>query len=121
MVATARLFLDTYAMIEIIRGNPAYKKYVGGEFATLYTNLLELYHALLRDFDAAIAGRCLEVYQPHMVPLELDWIAPAAEMKLRRKVSYGDALGYIAARSLGVPFLTGDDAFRGETGVEFVK
>jgi len=121
MVATARFFLDTYAMIEIIRGNPGYRKYVDGEFATLYTNLLELYHALLRDFDAMIAGRYLEVYRPHLVPLDLEWIAPAAELKLRRKVSYGDALGYVAARSLDLPFLTGDDAFRGEPGVEFVK
>src|SRR3990170_4657683 len=42
MVTTARFFLDTYAMIEIMRGNPGYRKYVGAEFQTLYTNLLEL-------------------------------------------------------------------------------
>jgi len=108
-------------MVEIIRGNPNYKKYVGGEFAVLYTNLLELHYALLRDFDRATADRHVEVFRAHLVPLDLEWIPKASELKLRKKVSYGDALGYVAAQALNVPFLTGDDAFKGEPGVEFVK
>ena len=117
----ARFFLDTYAMIEILRGTPSYKKFAGGEFATLYTDLLELHYAVLRDFDSATAEREVEVFRPSLVPLDLDWIPLAAEIKLRLKVSYGDALGYVAAGALGIPFLTGDDAFKDEPGVEFVK
>jgi len=121
MVTTARFFLDTYAMIEIMRGNPGYRKYVGAEFQTLYTNLLDLYYAVLRDFDHETAKKYLAVFRPKAVPLDLEWIPDAATVKLARKVAYADALGYGAARAAGVPFLTGDDAFKGEPGVEFVK
>ena len=42
-------------------------------------------------------------------------------MKLQRRPSDGDALGYAAATALEIPFIPGDDAFRSEEGVEFVR
>lgn len=35
--------------------------------------------------------------------------------------SYIDAAGYAHARRLGLPFLTGDPAFEGIEGVEFLR
>ena len=39
----------------------------------------------------------------------------------KRKLSCVDCLGYTLARSLGVPFLTGDQLFGNLDNVEFVK
>lgn len=44
--------------------------------------------------------------------------------EMRRKgknCSYVDAAGYSQARSEGIPFLTGDPAFKGLPGVEFLE
>ncbi|MBI4210359.1 MAG: hypothetical protein HY544_02525 [Candidatus Diapherotrites archaeon] len=39
----------------------------------------------------------------------------------RLKMPYIDCLGYAIARSRGIKFLTGDNAFKGLENVEFVK
>ena len=39
----------------------------------------------------------------------------------RLDISYADAIGYVMAERLGAKFLTGDDAFKGVSNVEFVK
>lgn len=51
----ADLFADTYALVEILKGNPNYRKYSGKALITTEFNLLELSYALYRDFgdDAA--------------------------------------------------------------------
>ena len=58
-------------------------------------------------------------------PRDEDYVeASALRLELRRQgrnLSLVDALGYVLARRLGVPFLTGDRAFEGLDGVEYVR
>ena len=49
-IAVARYYSDTYALVEILRGSPAYESYAGGELVTCEFNLLELAYALTRDY-----------------------------------------------------------------------
>ena len=46
----ARYYADTYALVEILKGNPAYERYAGEELITSEFNMLELAYALTRDY-----------------------------------------------------------------------
>jgi hypothetical protein len=47
-----KLFADTYALVEILKGNPAYEKYSQKELITseFNFNIFELAYAMYRDF-----------------------------------------------------------------------
>ena len=45
-----KLFADTYALVEILKGNPAYEKYSQKELITSEFNIFELAYAMYRDF-----------------------------------------------------------------------
>ena len=49
MTNTEIFFCDTYALIEIVGGNPSYKKYLSSSLITSDYNLMEMYYAFLRD------------------------------------------------------------------------
>jgi hypothetical protein len=46
----ARFFGDTYALIELLKGNPNYEGYSHADLVTTEINILELTYALFRDF-----------------------------------------------------------------------
>jgi len=124
----ARYFADTYALVEILRGSPAYRPYADEELVTTEFNLLELAYALTRDYGRVKALEVLALVRAFIEIVETrdeDYVE-AAELRARlrregRRLSLIDALGYAVARRLGIPFLTGDREFRGLDGVVFVK
>ena len=119
-------YADTYALIEILRGNPNYKPYKA--IITSEFNLLELAYAITRDYNPdkakEILGRVRKEI-PIIHPTDEDYI-DAARFKLQQKrkgknISLIDALGYTIAKKTGIPFLTGDQAFEDIENVEYVK
>ena len=44
------IFLDTYAMVEILEGNQKYKSYEPMEFVTTRFNLFEFYYVVLSKY-----------------------------------------------------------------------
>ncbi len=107
-------------MIEIVKGNERYRRYVAAELFTSRWNLVELYLAVLRERNEEEARRQFVRFRPLSVDVPDDWIFEAMAMKLSRpSLSYVDAIGYTAARRLGARFLTGDEAFRRLPDVEF--
>ncbi|MBS3066599.1 hypothetical protein J4205_02130 [Candidatus Pacearchaeota archaeon] len=44
-------FADTYALIEIIKGDKNYQKFLNKSLFTSIFNLYELYYSLLRDYN----------------------------------------------------------------------
>lgn len=120
------LFADTYAFLAALDGSTAYRDVMAG--ATIRTtgpNVQEAAHALLRrghtDLGAYL-GPLLGtvVREPSGVP------EAAARFRFQRQqagrdCSTVDAWGYATAQALGIPFLTGDEDFRGVPGVKFVK
>jgi len=118
----ARFFLDTYALIEIVRGNPRYRRYLSAELRTGLWNLAELYLAILRDRGDAEARRQFVRFRTIAVDPDDEWLFEALALKARRPaLSYADAIGYTAARRVGARFLTGDEAFRRLPDVEFCR
>jgi PIN domain nuclease of toxin-antitoxin system len=118
---------DSYAFVAALDGSKAYAKLLGeNEVVTTTIHLVEVGAAVLRragasQLEAALAplyGLCVE--PPARVAVA------AARFRVARReagasCSHVDALGYALAQHLGVPFLTGDEAFRGVPGVKFVK
>ncbi|WP_297535105.1 PIN domain-containing protein [Thermococcus sp.] len=124
----AEYFADTYALVEILKGNPNYEKYSSAELYTTEFNLLELSYALVRDFGVERAEEILEIVKSSVtvVILEVHHYVLASEIRIRerkngKKLSLIDCLGYVMAKSLGVKFLTGDREFGEMENVEFVK
>lgn len=115
-------FFDTYAILEVINGNPNYKKYLNSGIVVTQLNLIELYYILLKNFDSNIAEKYYFYFKPYLVFVEDLDIVNASKSKLRNKsLSYCDCLGYVISLRLNIPFLTGDKEFENLTNVEFVK
>ena len=119
--------LDSYAIVEMIRGNPNYRGYRGDPAITILPNLAESYYVLAAQGQVELATICVETLSPIVVPVPISLIPPV--MDFRRKVrgatgerfSYADAFGYSLALLTGCGFLTGAHEFRGFPSVEFVR
>jgi len=123
-----RYYADTYALVEILRGSPAYERYAGEELVTSEFNLLELAYALTRDYDKERAVEILKIVRAFIAivqPTDKDY-AEASSLRIElkkqdRNLSLIDALGYVLAKRLKILFLTGDREFKDLDGVEYVK
>jgi predicted nucleic acid-binding protein len=123
------VFADTYAILAILKGSKRYQKALDGrDPATTALNLCEAGYALLRAKAATEAdfGSLLSPFDAWLVEPPRSVARDAAAFKhgmalAKRDCSLADAWGYATARSLRVPFLTGDESFRGTPHVEFVK
>ncbi len=117
-------FFDTYAIIEIMKGNENYEKYEDCGKITSLLNLLELYYALLKDYDEKTAENYFDIFISFTVAHTEETIKNAAKFRFKNignKFSYIDSLGYIIALENSVKFLTGDPHFEGMPDVEFVR
>ncbi len=119
-----KYFLDTYALIEIVEGNPSYQKYLESDVITLKDNLAELFYFLLKKYDEKIASSLLERFSKISVELPLNIIDKAMIFRYKHeksRFSYIDCFGYIYSLENKRIFLTGDRAFKGMTDVELVR
>ena len=117
-------FFDTYAFLEIIKGNHSYTQFIGVNFKTSLYNLYELYYQLLRDYGEEKAMLYFNKYLSFVTEIKSEHIFSASTLKLKmnkRNVSYVDTLGYSIAKLNGYKFLTGDKEFEGLDNVEFVR
>ena len=120
-------FLDSYAIIEMARGNPSYRPFVHEPVITMRANLLEVYFVLAQSGGTALADASLKLLGPHSVDLPVELIARVEEFRLRKKgatgrrFSYADASGYVYARENGYEFLTGAEEFEGLPSVQYLR
>lgn len=120
-------FADSYALFAAIDNSKAYRPYFrDATLATTSLDLLEFAYGLHKRGRASKIDAVLPPFLDIVVEPRPQVAAEAAAFKHARisaggKCSYVDAWGYATARSLDVPFLTGDEDFRGIPGVKFVK
>jgi len=115
---------DTYALIEIIEGNPKYRKYVDTKMVITEFILAEVCLAVLRRYQREMAFRYVDKCAPFVVQVKGEVIKNAMEYRLRmnkRDVSTTDCVGYCLAKDSRIKFLTGDKEFKNMPWVEFVK
>lgn len=116
------IFLDTYAIFEIINGNPNYKHIGEFELVTTVFNLAEFNYNLKKEKDKKLVDDYTEKFFDLVIDVTLSDIQDAMDLKtMKRKLSIPDAIGYTVAKRLNVKFLTGDSDFEGMENVEFVK
>jgi PIN domain nuclease of toxin-antitoxin system len=117
-------YLDSYAIIEIVKGNKNYEKYKGAKFITSKVNLFEVHYKLLREDGLELANSVVRSCQKFVIDFDVKDIIEGSKFKLRekeRKLAMADCLGYVIARNNDARFLTGDKEFKDLENVEFVK
>ena len=116
-------FFDTFALFEIINGNPNYKNYSNCDMKLCHLNLYEFYKELLRKgLPKFSAEKELINLLDKQVEIMLLDIVNSAELKLiNPKFSIPDCFGYVMAKRLKIKFLTGDKEFKDMDNVEFVQ
>ena len=70
-------FFDTYAIIEIIKGNPNYLKYKDVASAITLFNVVELHYALLREYSSVLADAVAGKYAEFQVEIDFEIIKTA--------------------------------------------
>ena len=124
MMNTEVFFCDTYALIEIVGGNPNYQKYLSSPLITSDYNLMELYYAFLRDYNQQTADKYFDQWSKFLVQIPLETIKRAMLFRFANKkedLSYVDCVGHAFSQQNLIKFLTGDRRFENKSGVEFVK
>lgn len=119
-----KYFLDTFAIVEMIKGNENYLPYFDEELITLYQNLAELTYGFEKEGNRKLGMVYFKKYSSFSVALPQDIIIDAMKFRYlhkKKKLSYIDCLGYMYAKRYGYKFLTGDEGFREIEDVEFVK
>src|SRR3989344_5213802 len=102
-------FFDTYAIIEIMKGNP---------------NHSETYFSLLKEMNEIEAKKTISSLNMEFIELDYEIALESSSFRYihkEKKLSYADCIGYIAARKNDLIFLTGDNGFEKIDNVEFVK
>lgn len=119
----AEYFFDTYALVALATGEPAYSPYRGLPVVCERYNLLELAYKTHMAGGPDRARRALKRVHAKLLEPRRDQLLRAAALKASpegKGLSYVDALGYVLAGEHGLRFLTGDRAFRDLPNVEFV-
>jgi predicted nucleic acid-binding protein len=124
----ARLFADTYALIELLKGNPNYEDYSQAYLVATEFNIFELTYALFRDFGRDEAAKVVSLMRDKIeivLTEDSDYLSASEFRKSTnrtgKKLSLVDALGYSCSRKLGIKFLTGDKEFSEMENVEYIK
>lgn len=117
-------FYDTYAICEIIEGNPSYSQFGEEAIVTSVLNLGELYYGFLKKGDKSSADQWLTLLTPHLIEIDSEVMRLAMLFRYahkKRNLSMVDCVGYLLAQKHGLSFLTGDKEFANMPNVEFVK
>ena len=120
----AEYFFDTYAIIEILKGNLKYEHYTAVDYVITQLNLIELHYYMLRTFGEKDAELALAHALKNVANFGEDMITAANKFRYQHKskeFSTADCIGYAFALKHSLKFVTGDNAFEGLLGVEFVK
>ncbi len=117
-------FFDTYALVEVVKGNENYKKYLDSTFTTTTLNLSEFYFFLISNLGENKADETLKKFNFSFLEIHEEVAKEAAKFRkknYKRNLSYADCIGYLLSRKVGFSFLTGDEFFENFDGVEFIK
>jgi|SRR3989344_4318136 len=117
-------FFDTYAVAEILHGNPNYFEFAEEPVFITMFNLAEIYWIALREYSQNEADQIFEKYANAVQEIDDETLKESIKFRKEQKkkdLSYTDCIGYIYAARNNMKFLTGDKEFEGMKNVEFVK
>jgi len=116
------IFMDSYGLVEFSLDTGSYNRYENELFCTTFLNLYEMAAVLIRSGREDIAKAAFEKFKTNIVQVpELIYYAAAILKVSHRHLSNVDCIGYLVAQSKGIPFVTGDDGFKGFPNVIIQK
>src|SRR3989344_7423192 len=116
--------LDTYALVEIAKGNPKFVNYLNSAFVLNDLTLAEFYLVLLREDGEKIADYWFKKLERYSLPVSKELLIEAIKFRYENRktdISFFDAVGYIFSLKNGYLFVTGDKEFEKFTNVDFKK
>ena len=116
--------LDTYALVEIARGNNRFLTYLDEDIVITEITLAEFYGVLLRDFNERTADYWYKKLFPYSTPVSMPILVSAIKFRFENRkesISFFDAVGYMFSLITGYVFVTGDHAFEKKKNVEYKK
>lgn len=115
-------FFDTYAFIEVIRGNTAYVRFEDENIMTSIFNLAELNYILKKEMPYERADAYIAQYEQLLMDVTVQDVKKAMTLKSKhRKLSIPDSIGYTMAQNYGAVFVTGDSDFTGFKNVLLIR
>src|SRR3989338_7003397 len=90
-------FFDSYAIVEIIKGNKNYEPFIRADIITTKLNIFEVYYGLLRDVGEKEAEEFLKKYYQFIINFDENMIRESSKFKLnnrKRNLSMVDCIGY---------------------------
>lgn len=117
-------FFDSFAVVELIKGNSSYASYTKEPVLITLFNLAEIYWVALNDLGEEEADEIYIHYKQSVVEISDETLKDAIKFRKKYKkkdLSYTDCIGYVYALKNNMKFLTGDKAFEGMQNVEFVR
>ena len=119
-----RKCLDTYALVEILNGNPRFAEYLSSDFVLTDLTLAEFYAVLLREEGEKVADYWFKKLERYALPVVKEILIEAIKFRYEHRkqdISFFDAAGYIFSVKNGYYFVTGDKEFEKLPNVEFKK
>ena len=117
-------FFDSYAIIELEKGNPNYSKYSSEPITITIFNLAEIYWNFLNKLEEREADLLYNDYSKSVVEISDEILKKAIKFRKENKkknLSYTDCIGYVCASENNMKCLTGDKEFENMKNAEFVK
>ncbi len=117
-------FLDSYAIIEIMKNNPNYQNMAETVPVSTRINLVEVAYHILQDCPREKAAQIIKALKIKTIEIQenqIEKIAAFRKEHSKQKFSYIDCIGYILAKENNLVFVTGDKQFEGMPNVEFRK
>lgn len=118
------LCLDTYALVEISKGNTNFTKILNSQFSIPNLIMAEFYGIMYRAYDEKTAQYWLRKLTPFCKEIPIKTLIEAVKYRIdhkKEKLSFFDCAAYIYAQRNNMLFVTGDKAFQKRKGVKYVK
>ncbi len=119
-----RRCLDTYALVEIAKGNAKFSEYINSNFILTDLTLAEFYSVLLREEGDKVADYWFKKLERYSISASKNILIEAIKFRYSNRksgISFFDSVGYIFALKNGYYFVTGDKEFENFPNVEFKK
>ena len=116
--------LDTYALVEIAKGNPKFVNYLNSAFVLNDLTLAEFYLVLLREDGEKVADYWFKKLERYSLPASKELLIEAIKFRYENRktdISFFDAVGYIFSLNNRYLFVTGNKEFKKFANVEFKK
>lgn len=116
--------LDTYALIEIRRGNPKFLDLMNQEFAITDLTMAEFYSILYRQDEESAAIEWNNKLHAYCRAVSKEILIKALKYRIDNKkedLSIFDCIGYLYSLENNLKFVTGDKEFKNKESVLFIQ